>query len=296
MKNDYGKYALRVAVAYGIIGMALPFVFKYAIFENPALSNLTNGEWASFLGSYVGGIFGGIGTLIAVYITVKSSQQIQLVNKKDTDQRIFDESIRHQKEVEDECSRREEERKVEMAERQKSERTQFTNDVADKIGLYITHISKFHYASLLSNRLNENLQAARKKLLQAENDLMQIGNKSVYIDADNTDELVKVSEEKGLAEVKLEQARRVYREAENEYNSNQDFGNRLSANEAFFSIKTKLNDLEEAKSLLDELEEVHRGAGFAHSEEKTWGSWMDEESKKIIAEFGVFKDKYIRGK
>lgn len=52
------------------------------------LSNLNNAEWASFLGSYVGGILGGLGTLIAVFITVKDSKESQLKNEQDTTMRI----------------------------------------------------------------------------------------------------------------------------------------------------------------------------------------------------------------
>lgn len=297
MKNDYGKYALRAAAIYGVVGIALPFGFKYAIFENPALSNLSNGEWAGFLGSYVGGIFGGIGTLIAVYFTVKSSQQAQLDNKKDTDQRILEESSRHQKELDEERARREYERQVEMAEHKTSERTEFANDIADKIGVYITHISKYHYAGLSANNLHEAFQDARLLLIQAENEVIRIGNKLVSIDVDNNpDELVRVSEEKGLAEDKLGKAKRVYREAEEEYKRNLDLGNRLAANEAFFSIKTKLHGIDEAISLLDELEDIHHGAGFAHTEEDSYGSWIDEKSKKLISEFTLFKGKYIQGK
>lgn len=70
-----------IICTYVLIGVALPFVFKYMIFENNTFSKLNNAEWASFLGSYVGGILGGLGTLIAVFITVKDSKEAQLKNE-----------------------------------------------------------------------------------------------------------------------------------------------------------------------------------------------------------------------
>ncbi len=50
---------------------------------------MSNDGWAGFLGSYVGGVLGGLGTLIAMYVTMKHSIEIQAENKKDTDQLII---------------------------------------------------------------------------------------------------------------------------------------------------------------------------------------------------------------
>lgn len=73
---------MTIIIIYTVIGIILPFVFKFVIFESTEFSNLTNNEWAGFLGSYVGGILGGLGTLISVFITVKESQDMQIENKK----------------------------------------------------------------------------------------------------------------------------------------------------------------------------------------------------------------------
>ena len=48
-----------IIVIYIVVGIVLPFVSKYIIFESTSFSNLTNNEWAGFLGNYVGGILGG---------------------------------------------------------------------------------------------------------------------------------------------------------------------------------------------------------------------------------------------
>ena len=291
--KDYGKLAKNAAIIFAIIGVILPIIFKYAIFENSAISNLNNAEWASFLGSYAGGLLGGIGTLLAVFITVKSSQQIQENNKKETDQRIVDETVRHQEEIKEELLRREAEHSLEILEKQKTERTKFADDIADKIGVYITHISKYHYSGLSAERLHEACAAKKAELIKAENEVERIVKELINVSVDDEAELVKKSEEKQLAENILAKTKRLYQEAENEYKENLKFGIRIEANEAFFTIKTKLYGISEACSLLVELETIHRGAGVNHPEEKAYGSWMDEESKKLMEEFSNFKKSYV---
>ena len=294
-KKDYGKLALKAAIIFGVLGIIIPFAFKYMIFENTALSNLNNAEWASFLGSYVGGIFGGIGTLIAVLITVKSSQQIQEENKKDTDQRIIEETIRHQQDINNELKRRDEERTAEICEKQKHDRTIFANDLADKIGIYITHISKYHYSSQRAEHLNESLLRAKADLIEAEKEVEDLGKELTKLSTENTDEFLRLSVNKDLAQDKCDNARRVYQEADCAYRDNMMFGQRLEANEAYFIIKTKLFGIKEAEKLVTELENIHRGAGFPHHEEKSYGSWIDEESKNLMDEYRKFKEQYIKG-
>lgn len=74
-------------VVYILVCVGLPFLFKYCIFESQQMSNLTNNEWAGFLGSYVGGILGGLGTLISVVYTVSSSFDLQNKGKDDEEKR-----------------------------------------------------------------------------------------------------------------------------------------------------------------------------------------------------------------
>lgn len=63
-----------IILIYTIVGIILPFGFKYIIFENTALSHLTNNEWAGFLGSYVGGILGGLAHYFCVYNSKRQSR------------------------------------------------------------------------------------------------------------------------------------------------------------------------------------------------------------------------------
>ena len=112
---------------YIILSIIIPIIFKYCIFENPELSNLTNSEWAGFLGSYAGGILGGLGTLIAMWYTVKTSLNIQKENNDAM-------NIQLQSDIQ---------------RRDKESREKFANEIANHLGVYITDISKYYYATTL---------------------------------------------------------------------------------------------------------------------------------------------------
>lgn len=69
---DKYKYPLSLTILLVLL-IATPILLEYLFFQNKIYSALTNGEWASFLGSYIGGTVGGIGTLAAVAITTKET-------------------------------------------------------------------------------------------------------------------------------------------------------------------------------------------------------------------------------
>lgn len=50
----------------------------------------SNSEWAGFLGSYLGGIFGGAATLLAIYFTTKETRRIERENhdKNEKEKRV----------------------------------------------------------------------------------------------------------------------------------------------------------------------------------------------------------------
>ncbi|RJE48911.1 MULTISPECIES: hypothetical protein [unclassified Dehalobacter] len=67
-----------IYVSIGIVIIILiPWLFDSLIFGNNIKSNLSNGEWAGFLGSYIGGIVGGFATLSAVLISLNKGKTIQ---------------------------------------------------------------------------------------------------------------------------------------------------------------------------------------------------------------------------
>lgn len=55
----------------------IPLFLDIFIFGNGFPSYISNSDWSSFLGSYLGGIISGAGTLAAVYITTNETRKIQ---------------------------------------------------------------------------------------------------------------------------------------------------------------------------------------------------------------------------
>nr|DAR86830.1 MAG TPA: protein of unknown function (DUF5381) [Caudoviricetes sp.] len=92
--------------------LILPVILQYAVFANSVESNVSNDGWASFLGSYIGGVFGGGMTLAAVWISVRETKRIQ--------------------------------RKNDLLQKRK-ERIEFCNDIAALVGRYCADISKYFY-------------------------------------------------------------------------------------------------------------------------------------------------------
>lgn len=74
------KRIVIIVFASVFIVMILPYALEVFIFRNNVYSVLSNGEWGGFLGSYIGGALGGIGTLLAVFITTKETRNIQREN------------------------------------------------------------------------------------------------------------------------------------------------------------------------------------------------------------------------
>lgn len=283
MKNKgYAKIIIWIIVLYIVVSTFIPIIFKYAIFENPTLSNLSNNEWAGFLGSYVGGILGGLGTLIALYITVKNSMTVQEENKRETDQRIEEEYKRHQAEI-----------AVEKEKNDKRDRQQFVNSIAKELGVYITHISKYHYAGLDAENLRDRVSNAKTELTQIEQKLKIVDDKLSAVNVDDSDEIIRVSAERDTIVNEKDRLNRIYNEALAAQRSNSEFGNRLAANEAFFTLKAVLSNIKLADNFQQKLNEVHYGAGFKHSQEEVYGQWIGAETEELIQEFTVFMNKYV---
>lgn len=58
-----------------IIIIGFPFFMDYCIVGNKVYSNIDNSEWVSFLGSYVGAIFGSVATVAGIIITIKYTRK-----------------------------------------------------------------------------------------------------------------------------------------------------------------------------------------------------------------------------
>ena len=56
-KNNKGdKQEQKIYYLFALIVVILPLLLDWCIFNNDYPSNLTNGEWAGFLGGYIGAV------------------------------------------------------------------------------------------------------------------------------------------------------------------------------------------------------------------------------------------------
>lgn len=275
---------MTIIIIYTLIGIILPFVFKFVIFESTEFSNLTNNEWAGFLGSYVGGILGGLGTLISVFITVKESRDMQIENKKDTDQKI----------LEDKAERERERKEDKILEKQK-ERRQFADDIAVYIGKYITHISKYYYASRWAEDLDSRFRKAKDELLNIQNEMDKIDKQMVQNRLENdisSDEYVKLDSKRIHMLDKMRVAERKYSEILMEKQINSQEGNRTKANECYFILKTKLCNIEEANELLSQLDVLHKDMfKFLY---KIDYDWLGKNNDLLMEKYSQFKSLYSK--
>lgn len=67
-----------------VVVVILPVLLDIVVFGNSIASNLTNGEWAGFLGSYIGALLGGVATLTGIYLTIRAND-----NQRREDQEIM---------------------------------------------------------------------------------------------------------------------------------------------------------------------------------------------------------------
>ena len=85
--------------------------------------------WVSFFGSYLGGLFGGIVTLIALYITVKQTREIQQENR---------------------------------LEQEKNERRHFVAEIENLVGEYLADIGIYFYSQTVKKKM-KGLKIDRSK-------------------------------------------------------------------------------------------------------------------------------------
>lgn len=268
---------------YVLVGIMLPFVFKDLIFENNTVSNLNNSEWANFLGSYVGGILGGLGTLIAVFITVKDSKEAQLKNEQDTTMRL--ESDRKERNLERDEDKLREELK---------EKTRFTISVAEYLGKYITHISNYYYANLNVETTHKDYLDARQKLLNIEN-LIEQADKKIDSADPSACEFIKHKQKKEHLLDKKQKLQRKYEEKRYEDRRKSEQGDRTIADECFFTLNTMLYGIDEASALKQKLKNIHNASAMADSKSFEQG-WLENTIDEIMRIYDEFKSDYLAAK
>lgn len=160
-----------------IVGLAIallvPFALEFLVFRNEIYSALTNADWSSFLGSYIGGALGGTGTLLAVYITTKETREIQKENeaKIQEDREIY----------------------------AKRERKLLVDKVSESVAEYISEISAYFYSCRNLERLDKERDNVNCRLENLKSKLRA---------AKTEDEKVSLEDKKSELEDKLQRLER----------------------------------------------------------------------------------------
>ncbi len=133
--NFEWKYIKLVLITLGVL-ILIPFALGYLISIKSIIPNFSqSNDWIGFLGSYTGGILGGLCTLVVMYFTRKDTRDIQEENKALT-LKIQEENNYNLKK-------------------------QFTDELIKLIADYITDINKFFcdqylkYANQTYNKFNK---------------------------------------------------------------------------------------------------------------------------------------------
>ena len=279
-KNNVGRIVFIIIIVYCLLGFILPMVCKHIIFGSESFSNLTDNEWISFIGSYVSGILGGLGTLISVFITIKESRYIQAQNKEETDRAILENKKEREKELN-------EERILQL----KKEKREFSDDIAIYVGKYITHISKYYYATISYEVVEEDYEREKKKLEEVEG---KIANLNTMIDStkSDSDDFIKLQNKKIKLDNERNSIQRGYNEKLNDKEKNKEEGNRLEANECYFILKTKLYNISEADDFLKQLDVLHTDMFKNLSVESVQKKWLETNSNLLIEKYHKFKNEY----
>ena len=262
-KQNYLKNIGTTVIVLLVLFTGIPLILEHFIFRNNVYSVLTNGEWGSFLGSYIGGIVGGAGTLIAMYVTTKETRKVQEENLN---------QLREDRSLED-----------------KKERKQFADGIAKDVASYITDISQYYYANRWSWDLERKKEDAIHELKQIRSKIIQEYANQENVDIENyikkynrieiTINKLKVRESE--AELKL---RQVLDEIE------KNRADRTIAIERYFVLKIKLQNIIEAKELLTKLELIHNVISFKTGDDPCI---MDTETKLLKDLTVEFISKYV---
>lgn len=84
-KNKNEKQERKFYFLFAIIVVFLPLVLDWCVFANDVPSNITNGEWAGFLGGYIGAVLGGFFSLLGIAWTIHFTRK---ESKKDRELQI----------------------------------------------------------------------------------------------------------------------------------------------------------------------------------------------------------------
>lgn len=261
-KKNHLKIIIITVVVLLILFAGIPLILEHLIFRNNVYSVLTNGEWGSFLGSYIGGIVGGAGTLIAMYVTTKETRKVQdeNINQLNADRSLED----------------------------KKERKQFADKIAEDVSVYITDINNYFYACRHSKRLDEDRYNADMRLSDIRNNIQQQYSQQQKLSIESeTEQYLLIDAEISKLKEKEAAAIQKLQHIENEIDKNQV--NRTIAIERLNILKIRLQNIPEASALIAKLEYIHSHS-FSLGVEF---DFMDKETRQLLDITIDFIDKYV---
>lgn len=230
MKKSNPLKAIGIIVAILFVLLTgIPLILEHFIFRNSVYSVLTNGEWAAFLGSYLGGIIGGAGTLIAMYVTTNETRKIQNENLNQL--------------------------KEEHLLADKKERKQFADDIAGNISSYITDILKYTENAEKVVSLKKKKEDLHKELLTIRESIDEYNRIIKKV-------LTLSTESQKKAKRNLQQALRDESRVQQDMNDvDREISNlersRLIANQCYYLLKIKLDPLTlYTQPLIEKLEDI----------------------------------------
>ena len=205
-----------------VISFIIPFILEYFIYRNHVYSVLDNSDWSSFLGSYISGLIGGIGTLVAVFISINETRKVQYKSDKDRDY---------------------------------NERKKFSDEIIVYVSKYITDINKYFYNCKTAKTNKENLQIKKIELNDLQCKINELNETLPKISSD-TDQMIKLSLEKESLEKK--ESILIYKIKDIEREIELYRADRTIAIECYYILNIKLKDMPSANSVISQLEYIHR--------------------------------------
>lgn len=290
--------AIFIIITYALIGIFIPIIINCFVFKNENGSIPSVDGWASFLGSYVGGILGGLGTLIAMYFTIKQAIDIQSDNKADMDKKLVEQNRIREQEYNRDKADRDAERSKNEERRERELRMQFADGIAELIGRYITVITNYYYANITAERLNKELWGISTELNCKQNSLVSARYESEQASksADDVNRLVNVETKKENLIAEYQEVERKLDRKQKEIEENKKFGNRLGANEAYFIIKTKLMDIHEGDEILEQLNKIHSSVSSPQKDMEKNKFRINAETEELMKRYSRFRETYVGSK
>lgn len=284
-----------IIILYVLSGIIISIVINCIVFNDKNGPLLSVEGWAGFLGSYVGGVLGGLGTLIAMYFTIKQAIDIQSENKADMDKKLAEQNRIREQEYNRDKADRDAERRKDEDKRERELRMQFADGIAELIGRYITIITNYYYSNITAERLNKELFDIEAQLHFKENCLItaRYDSEQASKSVDDVNRLVNVETKKENLIAEYQEVERKLDRKQKEIEENKKFGNRLGANEAYFIIKTKLMDIREGDGLIEQLNMIHSSVTLPQQDMDKNRFRIKAETEELMKRYSRFRENYV---